>query len=61
MLARDRNQPCIIMWSLGNEAGGCGMALGAMAGLLRAADPTRPIHYEVLPLPPRETMAGLLK
>ena len=43
---RDKNHPCIIMWSLGNEAG-YGAAHDAMAAYLRQVDPTRPIHYEV--------------
>jgi beta-galactosidase len=48
MHARDKNQPCIIMWSLGNEAG-YGAAHDAMAAWLRRADPSRPVHYEVRP------------
>ena len=44
--ARDKNHPCIIMWSLGNESG-YGPAHDAMAAYLRTQDPTRPIHYEV--------------
>lgn len=40
MIRRDRNHPCIIMWSMGNETN-CG-ADGRQA---RAADPTRLIHY----------------
>jgi beta-galactosidase len=46
MHARDKIQPCIIMWSLGNEAG-YGAAHDAMAAWLRRADPSRPVHYEV--------------
>ncbi len=45
MIARDRNHPCVIMWSLGNESGS-GPNHEAMATWIRAADPTRPIHYE---------------
>lgn len=44
MLARDRNHPSVIMWSLGNEAG-AGDNLQAMADLLHAGD-DRPVHYE---------------
>ena len=45
MVRRDRNHPSIVMWSLGNEADfGCNHV--AMAQWARAADPTRPIHYE---------------
>lgn len=45
MVERDRNHPCVIMWSLGNEAGE-GRNLAAMADEIRARDTTRPLHYE---------------
>ncbi|MEL6557477.1 MAG: glycoside hydrolase family 2 TIM barrel-domain containing protein [Bacteroidota bacterium] len=45
MVERDKNHPAIIMWSLGNEAGH-GPNHAAMSGWMKAADPTRPIHYE---------------
>jgi len=45
MVEQDKNHPCIIMWSLGNESG-CGRNHDAMADWIRQADPTRPIHYE---------------
>ncbi|GLI68193.1 hypothetical protein VaNZ11_012533 [Volvox africanus] len=45
MYGRDKNQPAVLMWSLGNEAG-YGPAHLAMAGYLRARDRSRPIHYE---------------
>ncbi len=40
-----KNQPCIIAWSLGNEAGS-GPNLKAMAEWIRDHEPTRPVHYE---------------
>ncbi|MGH9134860.1 MAG: glycoside hydrolase family 2 TIM barrel-domain containing protein [Ilumatobacteraceae bacterium] len=45
MVERDRNHPSVIMWSLGNESG-YGTNHDALAGWIRAADPTRPLHYE---------------
>ncbi len=45
MVTRNKNHPCIIMWSLGNESG-CGPNHHALAGWIRAYDPSRPLHYE---------------
>jgi beta-galactosidase len=45
MYERDKNHASIICWSLGNEAG-YGPAHLAMAGFLRARDPSRPVQYE---------------
>lgn len=45
MVQRDKNHACIISWSLGNESGH-GPNHDALAGWIRATDPTRPIHYE---------------
>ncbi|ADX74853.1 beta-galactosidase/beta-glucuronidase [Pseudarthrobacter phenanthrenivorans Sphe3] len=42
---RDKNHPCVIMWSLGNEAG-TGRNLAAMSRWTKDRDPSRPIHYE---------------
>ena len=45
MVLRDKNHPCVIAWSLGNESG-YGENHTALAGWIRAHDPTRPLHYE---------------
>lgn len=45
MVARDKNHPSIIIWSMGNETG-WGRNFDAMYKAIKALDPTRPIHYE---------------
>lgn len=45
MVHRDKNHPSIIMWSLGNEAGG-GETFTKMREAALALDVTRPIHYQ---------------
>ncbi len=45
MVERDKNHPCVIMWSLGNESG-FGANHEAMADWVRAAYPGFLIHYE---------------
>jgi beta-galactosidase len=42
---RDKNHACVVMWSLGNEAG-TGRNLAATAQWVRRRDPGRPVHYE---------------
>ena len=42
---RDKNHPSVIIWSMGNEAGG-GPNFEACYEAAKAIDPTRPIHYE---------------
>lgn len=52
MVHRDKNQPSVLIWSLGNEFGsyhqynGFGPTAQAMADAARAIDPTRGIHCE---------------
>lgn len=45
LVERDKNEPCVISWSLGNESG-WGPNLVAAAAWAKSADPTRLIHYE---------------
>jgi len=45
MVERDKNHPCIIMWSLGNESG-YSPIFDALAGWIRGADSSRPLVYE---------------
>lgn len=42
---RDKNQCCVIMWSVGNEAGG-GRNVEDAARWIKAYDPDRLVHYE---------------
>ncbi len=44
-VARDKNHPCVIFWSLGNESH-FGENHRQMSKLIRKTDPTRLIHYE---------------
>ena len=45
MVERDKNHPCVIEWSLGNESGN-GVNFNATSAWIRGRDTTRPIHYE---------------
>lgn len=45
MVERDKNHPCVVMWSLGNEAGD-GVNFEACSQWIRLRDPSRPVHYE---------------
>ena len=45
MVERDKNHPCVIVWSLGNEAG-FGDNFQATSDWIHQRDPSRPVHYE---------------
>lgn len=45
MIERDRNHPCVILWSLGNESGR-GINMSSARLLARQLDASRPIMYE---------------
>ncbi|OEE79562.1 beta-D-galactosidase [Enterovibrio norvegicus FF-162] len=45
MVERDKNHPCIIIWSLGNESG-VGTNHHAMYQWVKHRDPSRPVQYE---------------
>lgn len=45
MFERDKNQPSVIIWSLGNEAGN-GINFQATYDYLKIEDSTRPVQYE---------------
>ncbi|MDR2692357.1 MAG: DUF4981 domain-containing protein, partial [Dysgonamonadaceae bacterium] len=45
MYERDKNHPCVVVWSLGNEAGN-GYNFHHAYMNLKKADPTRPVQYE---------------
>lgn len=45
MLELLKNHPCVVLWSLGNEAGD-GANFAAMGRWVKQRDPSRPLHYE---------------
>jgi beta-galactosidase len=45
MFERDKNQPSVIIWSLGNEAGN-GVNFEATYAYMKSVDQTRPVQYE---------------
>lgn len=45
MLQRDKNHPCVLIWSLGNESWG-GDNFIKMHDFLKEQDPSRIVHYE---------------
>ncbi len=50
-VTRDKNRPCVVMWSMGNEAGhGCNS--NAALAWTKKYDPSRLTHYERASFPP---------
>lgn len=47
LVERDKNRPCVIIWSLGNESS-FGKAFFEGARYIKKRDNTRPVHYEGL-------------
>lgn len=45
LVIRDKNHPCVIMWSLGNEAF-YGSNFQKMYDFIKTVDQSRPVHYE---------------
>ena len=45
MVGRDRNHPCVVIWSCGNESL-TGPVILEMSREFKRLDPTRPVHYE---------------
>ncbi len=45
LVERDKNHPCIVMWSMGNEAGD-GENFVKCSEWIKQRDPSRPVHYE---------------
>ncbi len=45
MVGRDKNHACVVVWSMGNEAGD-GENFAACYQWIKKNDPTRPVHYE---------------
>jgi len=45
MVERDKNHPCVVIWSLGNEAGN-GSNFVATYEWIKKRDPSRPVWYE---------------
>ena len=45
MVERDKNNPCIIIWSMGNEAGD-GSNFENVSAWIHMRDPSRPVQYE---------------
>lgn len=45
MVERDKNHPCVVVWSMGNEAGD-GIVFSEVYKAIKERDPSRPVQYE---------------
>lgn len=52
MYERDKNHPCVLIWSCGNESYG-GKDIYEMSKFFKEKDPSRLVHYEGIDLDPR--------
>ena len=59
MYLRDRNHPCVIAWSLGNECGN-GYCFEEAYRRMKSIDPTRPIVYERAELDDNTDIVGIM-
>ena len=59
MVERDKNHPCVILWSMGNEAGD-GVNFTAAKQWIHDRDPSRPVHYERAELRPNTDVVSLM-
>ena len=57
MIKRDKNHPCVLMWSLGNETDN-GVNMEAMYKASKELDPTRPVHYHFANAPISNDVLG---
>ena len=53
LVERDKNRPCVIIWSLGNE-GSFGKAFYSGVQYIKTRDNTRPLHYEHIQCAPKK-------
>jgi beta-galactosidase len=60
LVARDKNRPCVIFWSLGNESG-YGRCFRNAGKRVKEMDDTRILHYESMNIPEAEKAKGTEK
>ncbi|WMJ23132.1 glycoside hydrolase family 2 TIM barrel-domain containing protein [Paludicola sp. MB14-C6] len=60
LVQRDKNRPCVIFWSLGNESG-YGCCFREAGKRVKEMDDTRIVHYESMVIPEAEKAKGTEK